>query len=683
MTDSPLLFTPAPADVRGSQLWAFQQRMGREHAAPQGSYQEFWQWTIDELDLFWEEVIAEAGIVWERNGAPVRVGEAMPEVRWFPGARINYAENILRWAGSRGQDAAVIGRHEDDRREVLTWTQLKGQVGALAAQLRRWGVRPGDTVCAVLPNLPQTVVALLACASVGAVWSVVNTDFGPQGVADRFAQIEPAVLLTADSLLFNGGQLDLREPLPELLEALPSVTRHILVDQQRASTGTGGVPHTAAPEAGAHPGTVVSTSGREVESALFSEIVAEAVEPEFERVEFSHPLWVLYSSGTTGRPKGIVHGHGGVVVEANRANILQYDLRPGDVQYSAVATTWVVWNLLVNAMMRGAAIVTYDGAPFAGGAGRQFELLASERATHFGTGAAVLSAAQRLGFSPRAHMDLSALRSILSTGSPLPDPTWDWVYAHVSETVKLGSDSGGTDIASGFIGSNPYDPVVRGRLQGAYLGVAADAWGPDGRPVVGELGEFVVTAPMPSMPVSFWGDEDGSRYREAYFDVFPGVWRHGDWVTRFEDGSYVIHGRSDSTINRGGIRMGSADITGVVDRIEGVAASMVVGAELTGGEYYMPLFVVPEPGTAVDESLRERITEAIRSEVSPRYVPDEIVEAPGVPTTRTGKLLEIPVKRLLQGGDPARANRETAADAAVLDWYIDFATARARGAGRE
>lgn len=670
MPESPaVLWRPDPAAVEASQMREFQRLMGERHDAPQGDYGEFWRWTIDHLDDFWEEIIAFAGVVWERGDGPVRDGDTMPDVRWFPGARINYAENILRWSEERGGEPAIIGRHEDNRREVLTWDALRGQVGALAARLRDWGVGPGDTVCAVLPNVPQTAVALLAAATVGAVWSVVNTDFGPQGVADRFAQIEPTVLFTADSVQFNGKTIDLIDSVPTILGVLPTVKHHVLVDQTAVGDNTVAGAHEAA-------GGTVTAAGRDVPSVLFSDIVAAPQEPEFEPVEFSHPLWVLYSSGTTGKPKGIVHGHGGVVVEANRANILQYDARPGDVQYSAVATTWVVWNLIINALMRGVTIVTYDGAPFAGGPHRQFELLASEKATHFGTGAAVLSTAQRLGYSPKADYDLSHLRSILSTGSPLPDPTWDWVYEHVSETVKLGSDSGGTDIASGFIGSNPTAPVVRGRLQGPYLGVAADSWDSRGEPVTGELGEFVVTAPMPSMPVAFWNDPDGTRYREAYFDVFPGVWRHGDWVTRHADESYVIHGRSDSTINRGGIRMGSADITQIVDRVDGVAASMVIGAELPGGDYYMPLFVVPNPGTEVDEALRERITAAIRAELSPRYVPDEILGAPGVPTTRTGKLLEIPVKRLLQGADRSTVNRDTAADVGILDWYIDFAAAK-------
>ena len=666
----------------------FQRLMGERHGAPQGDYQEFWQWTIDNLDVFWEEVIAFAGIVWDRGDGPVRQGDTMPDVRWFPGATINYAENILRWSQERGDEPAIIGRHEDDRREVLTWNELRGQVGALAARLREWGVRPGDTVCAVLPNIPQTAVALLAAASVGAVWSVVNTDFGIRGIEDRFAQIEPTVLFTVDSVLFNGKTQSLVDTVPQLLEALPTVRQHVLIEQSGSGTGedggAGGQKAAAGQDGGADEGTGSATTGTgAVPTVTFADIVREPVEPVFERVEFSHPLWVLYSSGTTGKPKGIVHGHGGVTVEMNRANILQYDVRPGDIQYSAVATTWVVWNLLIDAMSRGVTIVTYDGAPFAGGPHRQFELLASERATAFGTGAAVLSTAQRLGYSPRADYDLSALRSILSTGSPLPDPTWDWVYEHMSPTVKLGSDSGGTDIATGFIGSNPVDPVVRGHLQCAYLGIAADSWDSRGNPVVGELGEFVVTQPMPSMPVFFWNDPDGSRYRDAYFDAYPGVWRHGDWVTRHEDGSYVIHGRSDATINRGGIRMGSADITQIVDRVEGVAASMVIGAELTGGDYYMPLFVVPAPGTQVNDALRERIVGAIRSELSPRYVPDEIIEAPGVPLTRTGKLLELPIKKVLQGARPMAVNRDAAADESILEWYVDFAQTRRADGGSD
>lgn len=653
-----VLWTPSEESIAASQLMDFRRMVAERCGAPaDGDFRDLWRWSVTHLDEFWEAMWEFAGLVGERGDGPVREGDEMPGVRWFPGATVNYAANILRWADEFPDAPALIGLHEDSRREVRTWAELRDDVAALAAQLREWGVGPGDRVCAVLPNSNAAVTALLATASVGAIWSVVGSDFGVKGVEDRFGQLEPTVLITVDGVLFNGTVIDLTGTVDALRTALPSVRHHILVDDL---AGT-------AYEVDLAPGTTPET-------VRLSDVLARRGEElVIEETEFSHPLWVLYSSGTTGKPKGIVHSHGGVTIEAAKAQMLHYDSRPGDIQYSAVATTWVVWNVLVNALIRGLTVVTYTGAPFAGGPDRQFRIIAQERVTAFGTGAAVLSAVERSGYSPKEHLDLSSLRYILSTGSPLPDSTWDWVYEHVSDTVKLGSDSGGTDIASAFIGSNPWDPVVRGLLQGPYLAVACDSFDPQGNSLTDELGEFVVTEPMPSMPVCFWGDEDGSRYRSAYFDAFPGVWRHGDWVTRSADEEYCIHGRSDSTINRGGIRMGSADICQVVDGVEGVQASMVVGAELAGGDYYMPLFVVPEPGTEVDDDLRSRIVAAIRSEISPRYVPDEIIAAPAVPTTRTGKLLEIPVKRLLQGADPASANRETAADASVLDWYIDFA----------
>ena len=408
-------------------------------------------------------------------------------------------------------------------------------------------------------------------------------------------------------------------------------------------------------------------------SAVFSDIVAQPQKPEFTRVEFSHPLWVVFSSGTTGKPKGIVHGHGGIVLEAAKS-VLHSELEPGYVTYTAVSPTWIMWNILVNGLGAGAAIVVYDGSPVAGSASRHFEIVSREKANHFATGAAILQMMEKAGAKPRAEYDLSSLRTILSTGSPLPGSTWKWAYEFVAPNIRVGSDSGGTDICTAFIGSNPLDPVVLGQLQGPYLGVAADAFDAHGNSVVDELAEFVVTESMPSMPVKFWNDPDGSRYRDAYFDVYPGVWRHGDWVTRSADDRWVIHGRSDSTINRGGIRMGSSDITNAVNRVEGVQASMVIGAELGDGDYYLPLFVVTSPGTELDEQLRSQIVQTIRSEVSPRHVPDEIIAAPGVPMTRTGKLLEVPLKKVFQGQSPDVVNRSAAADNEILDWYLDFAS---------
>ena len=617
-------------------------------------------WSIEDLEGFWQAVWVYFDVVASVPAERALESSVMPGAQWFPGSRLNYAENSLRWARSRPDDVAIIGEHEAAHAAEWTWARLEGGVASLAQHLRDLGVRPGDRVAGVLPNIPETIVAMLATVSVGAIWSVVNTDFGPSAVADRFSQIEPRVLFVVDGYQFAGSVRDMTGSYADLLEVLPSAEQLIMVDQ---------MPDEITPSecvAGAVP---------------LSEILAVAADPSYEQVPFDHPLWILYSSGTTGKPKGIVHSHGGVTLEFLKALGLHADLGPDDVAYYAVATTWMVWNMLAGILLTGARVITYDGSPTYGGPEKSLEIVARNRATFFGTGAGVLSMAQRAGITPNVILDFSALESILVTGSPLPDATWDWVYSSVSETVRLGSDSGGTDVTSAFIGTNPYQPVVRGEIMGPYLGVDAQSWNAQGQRVRGEVGELVITQPMPSMPVFFWDDGDGSRYRSAYFDMFPGVWRQGDWVTQLPEGPFIVHGRSDSTINRGGIRMGSADLTHVVDRVDGVAASMVIGAERAGGDYYMPLFVVPQPGTRLTAELRERIVTTIREEVSPRYVPDEIIEAPAVPRTRTGKLLEIPVKKLFQGADPSTLNRATVDDPEVLDWYAETARRLTDGSG--
>lgn len=655
------LWRPSPERIEASELSRYARWLQRTRGVRAQSYAQLHAWSVEHLDEFWESIWEHFDVIGERGTGPVRTGDAILGTMWFPGARLNYAENLLRWSEQRPDDEAIIGRHETSPRTALSWAELRGRVGSLSARLRELGVRPGDTVCAVLPSIPETITALLAVAAVGAVWSVVNTDFGVQGIRDRFEQIEPTVLLTVDEVEFNGRRRDQLPLLAEIVEALPSLDHHILVDTR---------PGAQAPSIG-------------VPSRPYSELVSEPQEPVFEPVEFSHPLWVLYSSGTTGRPKGIVHSHGGVVLEAHKANALQYDLRPGDRGYFAVSTTWMVWNLLVDSMMRGVTVITYDGVPTADSGQVHVRLVDEEHAAFFGTGAALLSLMERSGTSPGERFELSELRTVLSTGSPLPDSAWTWVHDRLKADVHLGSDSGGTDVASGILGSNAWDPVRVGELQAPYLGVAAVTLDPDGRRIRDEVGELVITEPMPSMPVMFWNDPEGTAYREAYFSQFDGLWRQGDWATERSEGGWQIHGRSDSTINRGGIRMGSADITYAVDAVPGVQESMVIGAELEDGGYYMPLFVVPQEGVELDDALREAIVRSIRTRVSPRYVPDAILAAPSVPTTRTGKLMEVPIKRVFQGGDPQAVNRTAAADVETLEWYVEqaarFAAERARG----
>ncbi|WP_120002962.1 acetoacetate--CoA ligase [Nesterenkonia muleiensis] len=652
MAERVKLWQPSVEQAEGSELWRFREWVAQRHDVRASSYQELWRWSVEDIDRFWDAVWKYFEVIGNRGSGLVRAGETMPGVRWYPGADLNYAENLLRFAAEHGDEEALVGLHEEGHRESLTWNQLVGQVGALSAKLHSLGVRPGDRVCAVMPNIPQTVVALLATAAVGAVWSVVSTDFGIKGIRDRFEQIEPTVLLTVDGYQFNGKYYDQGTALPELLEALPTVQQHILVEQN---------PRTAAlPEI-------------RVPSHRFTEIVAIPQLPEFTRVEFSHPLWVLYSSGTTGKPKGIVHSHGGVVLESLRANGLQYDVRPGDRVYFTAATTWVMWNIMVDAMFCGATVITYDGAPAYGAPDKQLAICAQEGVSYFGTGAAVLTMIQKSGLSPGQRHDLSALRFVFCSGSPLPDAGWEWMYREVHPDFRLGSESGGTDVASAFVGSNPFDPVYRGELMGPYLGVAADTFNEAGEPVAGEVGELVITKPLPSMPLYLWNDPELVRFKEAYFDVFEGVWCHGDWATQLPGGSLIIHGRSDSTINRGGIRMGSADICQVVDETPGVQASMVLGVELADGGYYMPLFVLPQPDRTLDEQLQAAIIQRIRTELSPRYVPDAIVQAPDLPRTRTGKLMEVPIKKVFQGKDPATVDREAAADPGTLEWFLYYA----------
>jgi acetoacetyl-CoA synthetase len=605
--------------------WAARHR-GAEGIQDPTDYPALHRWSVTDLEGFWAAVWDYFDIDATASYERVLAEETMPGARWFPGAALNYAHHALRHL--HPDAPAITALDETGAGYEITGRQLRARVASVAATLRDLGVGTGDRVVGYLPNTPHAVIAFLATASLGAVWSVCGQDYAPRAAADRFAQLEPTVLIAADGYLFNGAAHDRRAASLELADALPTLKATVLVDHLCL-----GRPETR------HSGPTVSW-----EDAVSR---TESLAPT--PVPFDHPLWVVFSSGTTGLPKGIVHGHGGVLLEHLKILGLHSDLGVGDRLLWYTTTHWMMWNLVVSTLLTGATTCTYDGSPVPSGRpGVLWELAARHKVTVFGTSPQYLLAMAKLGVEPAAH-DLSAVRVIGSTGSALPASAYPWVRDHVGARVQLSSGSGGTDVVSGFAGGAPTTPVWAGELSAPNLGVALAAYDGAGRAVVDQVGELVVTRPMPSMPLYFWNDPDGSRYHDAYFAAYPGVWRHGDWITLTSHGSVVVHGRSDATLNRNGVRLGSADIHDIVERLPEIAEALVIGLEEADGGYWMPLFVVPAPGVTLDGTLRERIREAIRAGASPRHVPDEILAVPGIPHTRTGKKLEVPVKRLLQG----------------------------------
>ena len=652
-----VLWRPTAESIAASRLGQFAAWVTERRRLDLGNpadYDRIWRWSVDHPDQFWADVATFTDVV---PGVPedrVLTDRAMPGAEWFPDVTVNYAEQALRYA--RDDHPALIAVAEDSEPVEVSWATLRGQVGAFAGTLRRLGVQRGDRVAGYLPNVPEAVVALLGAASIGAVWAACAPDFGTRAVLDRFTQIQPTILVAVDGYRFNGREHDRRDVVAELRASLPSVRTTIALPRLYPDE----VPDGALP---------------------WAEAVAEPQDPVFEPLPFDAPLWIVYSSGTTGLPKGIVHGHGGLVLEARKYAGLHIDVGPGDRLMWYASTAWIMWNFATSCLLSGVTVVVYDGAPAYPSTDAQFAIAARTGLTYLGTSPGYLMACEKAGLRPGETHDLSALRGLGVTGSPLPASTYHWVYDAVKPDVFLGSLSGGTDVAAGFIGPTSLLPVTAGELQRPLLGVAAQAWDEDGRPVVGELGELVITEPMPTMPLYFWNDPDGSRYREAYFDPWPGVWRHGDWLEVTERGTCLITGRSDSTLNRGGVRMGTADIYAAVEAVPAVVDCVVLGVEQRDGGYWMPLFVQLAPGHELTAELTEEIKAAIRANASPRHVPDEIVVVPGVPHTRTGKRLEVPLKRLFQGMSPEKAlNVGAVDDAAMVEHFVELA--RARQAGR-
>jgi acetoacetyl-CoA synthetase len=644
--EGTLLWEPSESRRQNAVVGRFFESIGQPGADPQ----TVWRWSVDSLEEFWDAMWRFGEVLGDRGDGPVLASRDMPGAVWYPTARLNYAENALarRWSGG----PAVLAYREDGREIRLEHTELVDVVARAAAGLRRLGVGTGDRVAGVLPNAEHALIAFLATAALGAVWSSCSPDFGKSGVLDRFRQIEPTVLLGVDGYVYNGKSHSVIEKLAALPQELPTLKATVLVPYLDADATLEGW-------------------------LSWDELVAEPAEPSYVRLPFDAPLWILYSSGTTGLPKPIVQGHGGIVLEHLKQLLLHTDLGPGDRFFWFSTTGWMMWNLLVSGLLVGATVVTFDGSPGYPDLGSMWRMADRAGVTVFGTSAPYLTSCQNAGIVPRDLADLSAIRTLGSTGAPLSPEGFAWVYEAVASAqdpdLLLASVSGGTDVCSAFAAGLPLAAVHAGEIQTRAFGVAVKAFDPDGREVTDEVGELVVTEPMPSMPLGFWGDDDGSRLRESYFEEFPGVWRHGDWCKVIgARGSMAIYGRSDSTLNRGGVRLGTAEFYRVIDEVEGVADSLVVDAS---GE--LLLFVVLAEGAVLDDDLRNRITKALRSELSPRHVPDRIEVVPDVPRTLNGKKLEVPVKRLLEGVEVEKAvSAGAVADPDALEPFLAFARER-------
>lgn len=642
---SKVLWKPTAETIKNANLTRYRAWLAGHLGLHFEDYDGLWQWSVDHIDDFWKSLWDYFDIISEGSYGAVRSGDRMPGIRWFEGSRLNYAEHVFR--NYKKGATAIIHAGEKSPIQRMDWDELQKSTAAFQSFLISSGIKQGDCVVAYLPCIPEATVAFLGSNSIGAIWSSCSPDFGTQSVIDRFAQIGPKVLVAMDKYSYGGKEYDKSEVIDSVVKAIPSIEKVVLIS--------------------------ASPSLRS-DHVLWSAIMQNrSAALDFTRVGFNHPIWVLYSSGTTGLPKAITHSHGGILLEQLKYLTFHKDLQPGEGCFWYTTTGWMMWNHIQATLLCGGVMILYDGSPGYPDLNVLWKFAAETKMNHFGTSAGFLLANMKANITPGKSFDLQHLRGIGSTGSPLPPEGFDYVYDHIKPDVWLTSMSGGTDVCSGFVGGNALLPVHQGEIQCRTLGCALYAFDEEGNAVNQAVGEMVVTQPMPSMPVFLWNDENFERYKESYFEMYPRIWRHGDWIEITENKGVIIYGRSDATLNRGGVRIGTSEIYRAVDQVREIKDSVIVCVEQGNGGFYMPLFVVPVEGVVLDEGLKQRINKAIKDAYSPRHVPDEIIEAPDIPYTISGKKTEAPIKKIFMGRDPEKVvNKGALRNPGSIQFYIDF-----------
>lgn len=647
--EGSLLWEPSQRQIDEAAMTKYRKWLEQEKGLDLPDSKSLWEWSTTEVEAFWESVWEYSGVVSHAPYTSILSSHQMPGARWFEGATLNYAENVFRHA--RPDQPALLFKSETVNTTTISWQELEEQTAMVANYLKALGVEKGDRVAAYMPNVPETVIAFLACASIGAVWSVCSPDFGTESVLERFKQIEPTFLFAVDGYSYNGKRISRVKSVQEIQHALPSLKETALF------------PFIESDRTGLNETTV-----------LWADLLHGDKKLTYEAVPFDHPLWVLFSSGTTGPPKPIVQGQGGIILEHLKVLAIEQGVSKEETYFWYTSTGWMMWNLLIGNLLNGATVVLYDGSPAYPNIQTMWDMTEELQLNYFGTSAAFINSCMNAGITPKDTHDFSHLKAICSTGSPLSIDAFQWIYEEVKEDVWLVSTSGGTDVCTAFVGGNPVMPVRAGEIQARSLGAAIHAFDEAGHSLTDEVGELVLTEPMPSMPIYFWGDHDGSRYHDSYFDMFPSIWRHGDWIKIDEKGSCIIYGRSDSTINRQGIRLGTSEIYRAVDALEEVENSLVIDLEMLDRKSYMPLFVVLTEGESLTEELIQTIKNNVKSIVSPHFVPNDVFAVHQIPTTLSGKKMEVPVRKILLGQDPEKVvNEGSMVNPESLQYFIDLA----------